>query len=90
MSAWATTAASSTASCVISAASTSNMSATTSCRRLTVGSSPSTSSPTSAFAMTLRMSSDGLVTVSDRKSMCFMPTNIVKKRLRGQFKAVWD
>ncbi|MNT97103.1 hypothetical protein D3C72_2393480 [compost metagenome] len=36
--------------------------------RLTVGSSPNTSSPTSAAAMAARMPADGRVTVSERKS----------------------
>src|ERR687895_1473361 len=43
-------------------------SAARSWRRLTVGSSPNQSSPTSASAMALRMAGDGLVTVSDRRS----------------------
>src|SRR5581483_6029302 len=45
------------------------MSAAISCKRLTVGSSPKTSSPTSAFAMASRISGVGLVTVSERRSM---------------------
>src|SRR5438045_3347912 len=51
------------------AASLPNMAATLSCSRLMVGSSPNTSSPTSASAMALRMPGPGLVTVSLRKSM---------------------
>src|ERR1700735_225948 len=39
-----------------------------SCSRLTVGSSPNRSSPTSALAMALRMACDGLLTVSERRS----------------------
>ena len=38
-------------------------------RRLTVGSSPSTSSPISALAIAWRMEGDGRVTVSERRSM---------------------
>jgi hypothetical protein len=51
-----------------SAASRRKSAATRSCRRLTVGSSPSTSSPTSACAIARRMSAHGRVTVSLRKS----------------------
>src|SRR5438270_10992582 len=52
-----------------SAASLPSRSATRSCRRLTVGSSPYTSSPTSAVAMAARIGSVGRVTVSLRRSM---------------------
>src|SRR3954462_11381343 len=52
-----------------SAASFSNSSAARSCRRLTVGSSPKTSSPTSAAAMAARMAAEGRVTVSLRRSI---------------------
>ena len=45
-----------------------NRSAATASRRLTVGSSPKTSSPTSASAMARRISGVGLVTVSLRRS----------------------
>src|SRR5262245_40773167 len=51
------------------AASLPSRAATRSCRRRTVGSSPKTSSPTSAAAMAARMPGVGLVTVSLRKSM---------------------
>src|SRR5260370_42106493 len=44
-------------------------SAARSCSRLTVGSSPYQSSPTSASAMARRMACDGLLTVSERRSM---------------------
>ena len=44
-------------------------SAAASCNRLTVGSSPYQSSPTSASAIARRMAADGLVTVSDRRSI---------------------
>ena len=50
-------------------ASLPSSSATVACSRLTVGSSPKTSSPTSARAMAARMASVGLVTVSERRSM---------------------
>ena len=40
-----------------------------SCSRFTVGSSPYQSSPTSAAAIAARMASDGLVTVSERRSI---------------------
>ncbi len=50
------------------AASLPSISATRSCSRLTVGSSPKTSSPTSASAIAERIGSVGLVTVSLRKS----------------------
>src|SRR5579871_1164974 len=50
------------------AASRSKISAARACRRLTVGSSPYTSSPTSASAMARRMAGVGLVTVSLRRS----------------------
>ena len=43
-----------------------------SCRRMTVGSSPRTSSPTSASSMARRISADGRVTVSLRRSIVFM------------------
>src|SRR5262249_41522184 len=43
--------------------------AASACRRLTVGSSPKTSSPTSASAMARRMAAEGLVTVSLRRSI---------------------
>src|SRR5687768_1952224 len=52
-----------------SAASFSKSSAARSCRRLTVGSSPYTSSPTSASAIARRMAGVGLVTVSLRRSI---------------------
>src|SRR5919205_221779 len=52
-----------------SAASFSKSSAARSCRRLTVGSSPYTSSPTSASAIARRIEGVGLVTVSLLKSM---------------------
>src|SRR5262249_28772705 len=52
-----------------SAASLPSRSATRSCRRLTVGSSCITSSPTSAAAMAARMPGVGRVTVSLRRSM---------------------
>src|SRR5690349_1319718 len=45
-----------------------SISATRSCKRLTVGSSPYTSSPTSASAIALRMPGVGFVTVSLRRS----------------------
>ena len=43
-------------------------SAARSCSRLTVGSSPNRSSPTSACAIARRMAGDGRVTVSERRS----------------------
>src|SRR5262245_40225082 len=46
--------------------------AVTSWRRLTQGSSPKTSSPTSASAMARRMPGEGLVTVSLRRSIMLM------------------
>src|SRR5215475_15038508 len=46
--------------------------AVTSCKRLTQGSSPKTSSPTSASAMARRMPGEGLVTVSLRRSIMLM------------------
>src|SRR5260370_37699919 len=51
------------------AASFSKISAARSCRRLTVGSSPYTSSPTSASAIALRIAGVGWVTVSLLKSI---------------------
>src|SRR5215471_11318058 len=42
--------------------------ATRSCNRMTVGSSPNRSSPTSASAMARRIAAVGLVTVSERRS----------------------
>src|SRR6266516_6943951 len=44
-------------------------SAERSCRRLTVGSSPYQSSPTSASAIARRMAAEGFVTVSERRSI---------------------
>src|SRR3990172_10211048 len=52
-----------------SAASFPNTSATVSSRRRTVGSSPNTSSPPSASAIAFRMAGEGLVTVSERRSI---------------------
>src|SRR5919201_4512022 len=52
---------------VNSAASCPNSAATSACNALTVGSSPYTSSPTSAAAIAARMAGVGLVTVSDRR-----------------------
>src|SRR5262249_10613096 len=52
-----------------SAASFPSNRAVTSWRRLTQGSSPKTSSPTSASAMARRMPGDGFVTVSLRRSI---------------------
>ena len=52
-----------------SAASFPSISAARSCRRLTVGSSPYTSSPTSASAIARRIEGVGLVTVSLRRSI---------------------
>ena len=57
-----------------SAASLPRRSAAISSRRLTVGSSPKTSSPTSAAAMALRMDGVGRVIVSDRSSTSCMRT----------------
>ena len=51
------------------AASLPSRSADTVSRRFTVGSSPKTSSPTSAVAIACRMASLGFVTVSLRKSI---------------------
>src|SRR5438034_3446497 len=52
-----------------SAASFPSTCAAISCRQLTEGSSPKTSSPTSASAMAWRMAAEGLVTVSLRRSI---------------------
>src|SRR5207244_969560 len=52
-----------------SAASFPSTCAAISCRRLTQGSSPKTSSPTSASAIARRMPAEGLVTVSLRRSI---------------------
>src|SRR5437868_13425845 len=54
------------------AASFSKISAARSCKRLTVGSSPYTSSPTSAAAIARRISGVGFVTVSDLRSIMFV------------------
>jgi hypothetical protein len=51
-----------------SAASMPKRRAISSCRRFTVGSSPKTSSPTTADAMASRMPGEGWVTVSLRRS----------------------
>src|SRR5438552_7062320 len=64
-----------------SPASVPKLSARTSWRRLTVGSSPKTSSPTSAFAIAWRMPGDGWVTVSERRSMVMRYE--VKYEVRG-------
>src|SRR6185437_16209857 len=53
---------------VNSAASKPSSEATSACNASTVGSSPKTSSPTSASAIACRMPADGLVTVSLRRS----------------------
>ncbi len=52
-----------------SAASLPSSAAARSSSKLMVGSSPNTSSPTSAAAIAWRMPADGLVTVSLRRSM---------------------
>src|SRR5438067_7185427 len=65
--------------------------ATRSCRRLTLGSSPKTSSPTSAAAMAARMPALGRVTVSLRKStMAVMVRSVVVyvERSRGAVRAL--
>src|SRR5262245_29929250 len=51
------------------AASFPMIAATFSCRAITVGSSPSTSSPTIASAIAFRMAAVGRVTVSERRSI---------------------
>src|SRR5688572_7955262 len=51
-----------------SADSKPKISAARACRRLTLGSSPKTSSPSSAAIIAWRIPADGRVTVSDRKS----------------------
>src|SRR4051794_7151434 len=56
-----------------SPASMPKRSAQTACRRLTVGSSPKTSSPTGASAMARRIAGDGWVTVSLRRSIMGRP-----------------
>src|SRR5262249_37185538 len=48
-----------------------------SCSRMTVGSSPNRSSPTSASAMARRIAAVGLVTVSERKSMYRLPLMVL-------------
>jgi hypothetical protein len=53
---------------VNSAASCPNSAAVSASSRMTVGSSPNTSSPTSAAAIAARISGVGRVTVSDRRS----------------------
>src|SRR5512139_1713349 len=58
------------------AASVLSISAARDWSRLTVGSSPYTSSPTSAWAMTSRMAGVGLVTVSLRRSMILVGSAI--------------
>ena len=55
-----------------SAASLPSSPATSSCSRLTVGSSPYWSSPTGASAIAARISGDGRVTVSERRSITFV------------------
>ncbi len=55
-----------------SAASLPRSSAACSCRARTVGSSPSTSSPTSASSIAARISGEGRVTVSLRRSIVLM------------------
>ena len=57
---------------VSSPASCPSMAAASSCSSLMEGSSPKTSSPTSASAMARRISSVGLVTVSLRRSIFAM------------------
>ncbi len=49
-----------------------SMVAAISCSLLMVGSSPYTSSPTTAFAIASRIAGVGWVTVSDRRSMNFI------------------
>ncbi len=54
-------------------ASMPNVPAANSCSRITVGSSPKTSSPTSAAAIAARIAADGRVTVSLRRSIIAGP-----------------
>src|SRR5919112_1799795 len=66
-----------------SAASCPNSAATSRSSALTVGSSPNTSSPTSAFAIASRIAGVGRVTVSDRRS-----TTEHLRDQEGQFQAL--
>src|SRR5205085_11936482 len=71
-----------------SAASFSKTSAARSCRRLTVGSSPYTSSPTSASAIARRIEGVGFVTVSLRRSIILLNEGgedfVREQRARGR------
>ena len=67
-----------------SPASLPSSSAARSSRAMTVGSSPKTSSPTSAAAIARRISAVGLVTVSDRRSIMSMGHGrIPRRRVEG-------
>src|SRR5438067_9416438 len=59
------------------AASKPNSSAARSCRRLTVGSSPKTSSPSGASSIARRIAGDGRVTVSERRSTTSLTLSII-------------
>src|SRR5262245_30950148 len=73
-----------------SARSLPSRSATRVSSALTVGSSPYTSSPTSALAIASRMPRDGRVTVSDRRSRTSMAANLTAKLERSQEQLVRD
>ena len=64
-------------------ASLPSSSAARSSRALTVGSSPKTSSPSSAAAMARRIAGVGWVTVSERRSILGMPRRIARGAREG-------
>ena len=63
------------------AASLPNSAATRSCRRFTVGSSPRTSSPSSAARIASHMEGVGRVTVSERRSIVSVMLRGLRERL---------
>src|SRR5688572_27152261 len=71
-----------------SAASKPNSAAACSCRRLTVGSSPKTSSPSGASIIARRMPAEGRVTVSERRSISRMAFHTLKPDGQDGF-VVW-
>jgi hypothetical protein len=66
------------------AASLPSISAMRSCKAFTVGSSPKTSSPTSAAAMAARIAGVGRVTVSLRRSMGYKRVERGKWRVESK------
>src|SRR5262245_28707456 len=72
-----------------SAASFPSRPAASSCRRLTLGSSPNWSSPTGASAIARRIAADGRVTVSERRSIASVAGAYFAPRARSTIAAMY-